>query len=208
MEGKRDSFFKWDKNQLDGNKSYNKEKQIHFKEKRQESFDKNRNGKKEEKDEKKPFDKKAYRLKKYSKKYKLEQWEEQRKKVLLRNLQKELKNDEVSGTYKPKTFDEDIIDGQEVGRFVKHPDLLGKENVVVKKKPFLSAREKQEKIKQEKIEKQQQVQKAIEEKKQKLDAYRKKKQEKFKKLSRKTKKGQPVMTGRLELLLEKIQKNK
>ncbi|KAI8432640.1 hypothetical protein MSG28_013619 [Choristoneura fumiferana] len=164
--------------------------------------------KKEEKDEKKPFDKKAYRLKKYSKKYKLEQWEEQRKKVLLRNLQKELKNDEVTGTYKPKTFDEDVTDGQEVGRFVRHPDFLGKENVAAKKKPFLSAREKQEKIKQEKLEKQQQVQKAIEEKKQKLEAYRKKKQEKFKKLSRKTKKGQPVMTGRLELLLEKIQKNK
>lgn len=55
---------------------------------------------------------------------------------MLRNLQKELKNDEVSGTYKPKSFDEDIIDGQEVGRFVKHPDLLGKENVVVKRNLF------------------------------------------------------------------------
>ncbi|GIY10066.1 hypothetical protein CEXT_234811 [Caerostris extrusa] len=37
--------------------------------------------------------------------------------------------------------------------------------------------------------------------------YLKKKQENFKKLSQKTKWGQPVMKGRMEILLEKIQKS-
>ncbi|XP_063542544.1 uncharacterized protein LOC134751119 [Cydia strobilella] len=225
---KQDSFFLRGKKQLNGNKFNNKVKpddnqgndfkgkgqnfKQDFKGKRLQKFDQNR-VQKDNSDDKKPFDKKTYRLKKYSKKYKLEQWEEQRKKRLLRNLQKDLKSDEGAGTYKPKTFDEDVTDGQDVtGRFVKHPDLIEKENVEKmekeKKKPILSARERHEKMKQVKLEKQQQVQKAIEEKKQKMQEYKKIKQEKFKKLSRKTKKGQPVMTGRLELLLENIQKNK
>ncbi|XP_063369877.1 uncharacterized protein LOC134658198 [Cydia amplana] len=225
---KQDSFFLKGK-KLNGNKFNNKVrpeenygnndfkgKVQNFKQdfigKRQQNFDQIR-VQKDNSDEKKPFDKKTYRLKKYSKKYKLEQWEEQRKKLLLRNLQKDLKTDEGAGTYKPKTFDEDATDGQDVtGRFVKHPDLIEKENAErvekEKKKPTLTARERHEKVKQDKLEKRQQVQKIIEEKKQKMQEYKKQKQEKFKKLSRKTKKGQPVMTGRLELLLEKIQKNK
>ncbi|XP_061724350.1 uncharacterized protein LOC133530455 [Cydia pomonella] len=222
---KQDSFFLRGKKQLNGNKFNNKVKpdenqgnndfkgnSQNFKGKRQQKFDQNR-VQKDNSDDKKPFDKKTYRLKKYSKKYKLEQWEEQRKKRLLRNLQKDLKNDEGAGTYKPKTFDEDAADGQDVtGRFVKHPDLIEKEIAEKadkeKKRPVLSARERHEKMKQDKLERQQQMQKAIEEKNQKMQEYKKKKQEKFKKLSKKTKKGQPMMTGRLELLLEKIQKNK
>jgi hypothetical protein len=38
-----------------------------------------------------------------------------------------------------------------------------------------------------------------------LDNYKKKKTERFKMLSKKTRKGQPVMAGRMQLLLEKIQ---
>lgn len=40
-----------------------------------------------------------------------------------------------------------------------------------------------------------------------LNKYKQKKTEKYKKLSKKTKKGQPVMKYRLEMLLEKIEKN-
>jgi len=43
-------------------------------------------------------------------------------------------------------------------------------------------------------------------KKEALEAYKKKKMEKFKVLSKKTRRGQPVMAGRMQLLLEKIQK--
>ncbi|CAH2057087.1 unnamed protein product, partial [Iphiclides podalirius] len=161
---------------------------------------------------KKPFDKKAYRLKKYSKKYKLEQWEEQRKKKMLYDYHKSIKNDPMLGSYKPKSFDEDTIDSNEqnVGKFVRHPDLIEKENIKKqteksKRDPFYKAKQHLEKIKQEKMQKQQELEKSRVERAQKLEEYKKKKQERFKKLSKKTKRGQPVMTGRLELLLEKIQ---
>lgn len=227
MDTKRDSFFlnknenkkngfdrkrenKDDFHKKNENKGFNKKKD--FNNKRQEQFNKNRGIEEKQEGEKKPFDKKAYRLKKYSKKYKLEQWEEQRKKKMLREYQKDLKNDPMAGSYKPKGFDEDVTDSNEVGRFVRHPDLIENENTdekvtkFTKKDPFQKAKEHFNKVKEEKLQKQQEKEKAMEEKRQKLQEYKKKKQERFKKLSRKTKKGQPVMTGRLELLLEKIQK--
>ncbi|XP_017892998.1 uncharacterized protein LOC108632752 [Ceratina calcarata] len=43
---------------------------------------------------KKPFDKKKYRLQKYSNKYKINQWEERRKKAILRGFYKELDKDQ------------------------------------------------------------------------------------------------------------------
>ena len=51
------------------------------------------------------------------------------------------------------------------------------------------------------------IAKQKQEKEEALKKYREKKTEHFKKLSQKTKKGQPLMKGRLEILLEKIQKN-
>ncbi|CAG9793025.1 unnamed protein product [Diatraea saccharalis] len=199
MEKKKDPFFLSKKPEMNQNKNFN--------EKRQHQFDKNREVVKQDATDKKPFDKKTYRLKKYSKKYKLEQWEEQRKKKLLRNYYKEVVNDPAAGLYKPKTFDEDTTDSNEVGRFVRHPELIEKENktLQIKKDPYHKAKERFDKIKQEKLQKQQEIEKAKEEKQKKLFEYKKKKQEKFKKLSKKTRKGQPVMTGRLELLLEKLQ---
>ncbi|XP_050356385.1 thyroid transcription factor 1-associated protein 26 [Nymphalis io] len=210
MENKRDSFFLKNKKQKP-NKGQEK-KEFKSKNERQKNFDDNRHGLDETEKEtgKKPFDKKTYRLKKYSKKYKLEKWEEQRKMKMLHEYQKSIKDDPMVGSYKTKPFDEDTTDANPtVGRFVKHPDLLEKGSSVTRNKdPYTKAKERFNKIKQEKIEKQQAVQKANQERFQKLQEYKKKKNERFKKLSKKTKKGQPVMTGRLELLLEKIQSSK
>ncbi|KAF9416075.1 hypothetical protein HW555_006487 [Spodoptera exigua] len=129
MEKKRDSFFMKMKRDQGQTVQKNQKEIKENTNKRQEEFDKNRKGL-EVKSEKKPFDKKAYRLKKYSKKYKLEQWEEQRKKRLLREYRKDIKNDPTVGSYKAKTFDEDVTDGsQTAGKYVRHPDLLEKENV-------------------------------------------------------------------------------
>lgn len=216
MEKKRDSFFLQNKkqkpnkppikeNQETASNKYNNKKEFHTKQAkvRQQQFDDNRDTK-----EKKPFDKKTYRLKKYSKKYKLEQWEEQRKKKLLHNYYKEIQNDPSAGTYKPVSFDDDAPDGNEfIGRYVKHPDLIDKENSQKEKKrdPYHKAKEEYKKIKQDKLLKKEEMQKAKEERNKKLHEYKKKKQERFKKLSKKNKKGQPMMKGRLEMLLEKIQ---
>lgn len=217
MDKKRDSFFLANKKK-DKQPDRNADKEVNKgmkkdrgdqqgKKKRQDHFMKNRVSPENGQD-KKPFDKKAYRLKKYSKKYKLDQWEEHRKKQLLRNYYKEVKNEPATGSYKPINFDEDVTDSnQEVGRFVKHPDVLEKEKAS-RKDPFWQAKQQYNKIKQDKQRKKEEIEKAKEEKNQKLQEYKKKKQERFKKLSKKTKKGQPVMTGRLEMLLEKIQTTK
>ena len=207
MEKKRDNFFLQNKKQKP-EKKQNKQ-DLKNNDKRQKEFDDNRNGLLEVKDDKEkiPFDKKTYRLKKYSKKYKLEKWEEQRKKKMLHEYQKSIKNDPMVGSYKPKSFDEDVTDSS-VGRFVKHPDLIENESKATltrNKDPYSKAKEQYNKVKQGKIEKQQEIEKRKQAKMQKLEEYKKKKHERFKKLSKKTKKGQPVMTGRLELLLEKIQ---
>ncbi|XP_026728381.1 thyroid transcription factor 1-associated protein 26 homolog [Trichoplusia ni] len=216
MEKKRDSFFLKRKKENGKPERKDKDEIVNRKNKRQEELDKNRKGL--DIKEKKPFDKKAYRLKKYSKKYKLEQWEEQRKKRLIREYRKNVKNDPTVGSYKPKSFDEETDGADETGKYVRHPDLVDKvdtENKTnevtitkIKKDPFHKAKEHLKKVKQEKLEKQQQIEKIKEEKRQKMEEYKKKKQERFKKLSKKTKKGQPMMTGRLELLLEKIQSTK
>lgn len=213
MDKKQESFFLRTKKPQSNNKKVDEQKTKPLereKDSRLKNFDKNRPLKdKNNEVEKKPFDKKAYRLKKYSKKYKLEQWEEKRKKKLLYDYHKSIKNDPMLGSYTPKSFDEDTIDSNEpeVGKFVRHPDLIEKAKVQkTKKDPFKKAKEHYEKLKLEKLQKQQELEKSKQEKAQKLQEYKKKKQERFKKLSKKTKKGQPVMTGRLELLLEKIQK--
>jgi hypothetical protein len=51
------------------------------------------------------------------------------------------------------------------------------------------------------------VWKCKEEQQEALSEYKRKKMQVYKQLSKKTRKGQPVMRGRLELLLEKIQQS-
>ncbi|CAG5027063.1 unnamed protein product [Parnassius apollo] len=204
MEKKRDSFFLQNKN-LPRNSEITIKKPYSKNDKCGDFDQKDHITSISKKDEgKKTFDKKAYRLKKYSKKYKLKQWEEKRKKKLLYDYHKSIKNDPLLGSYKPKSFDEDNVDNPDIGKFVRHPDLI-KEAHKNKKDAFQKAKEHYEKIKQEKVEKQRELEKSRQERAEKIQEYKKKKQERFKKLSKKTKKGQPVMTGRLELLLEKIQ---
>lgn len=155
---------------------------------------------------KKPFDKKQYRLKKYSNKYKLDKWEKNRKKKLMRDYYKEVKNDPMAGSYKPKSFDEEETVTDSIGgRFVRHPDLIEKEVRVKKKRdPFLNAKKKYEQIKQDKMERLREIKKKRAEKQRKLAEYKKKKADRFKMLSRRTKKGQPVINGKLQLLLNVI----
>lgn len=210
MERKQDSFFLRNKKSQGKNTTIAEKPKSSAEISRQNTYDNNRPAlqAKKEDDGKAPFDKKAYRLKKYSKKYKLEQWEEKRKKKLLYDYHKTIKNDPMLGSYKPKSFDEDNTDANDhaIGKFVRHPDLIEEKKVEKgKKDPYKKAKEHLEKVKQEKLQKQQEKEKSKLEKAQKLQEYKKKKQDRFKKLSKKTKRGQPVMTGRLELLLEKIQ---
>ncbi|XP_017789160.1 PREDICTED: thyroid transcription factor 1-associated protein 26 homolog [Habropoda laboriosa] len=141
--------------------------------------------------EKKPFNKKKYRLQKYSNKYKINQWEERRKKAILRGFYKELDTNQQKILKKPSTS--------------KSDDQIENEKQPKKISPFHKAKQEFLRKKDEKRKKKEEVSKVKEEREKALKEYKEKRMQTYKKLSKKTKKGQPVMKDRLEMLLEKIQ---
>lgn len=164
----------------------------------------------------KKFDKKTWRLKNYSKKYKLEQWEEKRKKAVLKEYYQKTKDEnpkiDVKKIYEQYDSDNEIIENennqnetdsgqnQETPKnYVRNPNF--KPKISTKKKVKMEL----ERIKAEKLQKREEILKKKEEKDEALKLYKQKKQQKEKKLNQKTKRGQPIMKGRMEMLLEKIQ---
>ncbi|CAK9809518.1 Thyroid transcription factor 1-associated protein 26 homolog [Anthophora quadrimaculata] len=141
--------------------------------------------------EKKPFDKKKYRLQKYSNKYKINQWEERRKKAILRDFYKELDTDKQKILKKPSAS--------------KSDDQTENEKQLKKISPFHKAKQEFLRKKDEKRKKKEEALRVKQEREEALKKYKEKKMQTYKKLSKKTKKGQPVMKDRLEMLLEKIQ---
>lgn len=148
--------------------------------------------------EKKPFNKKQWRLKKYSKKYKLDEWESKRKKFMEHRYKRELKKQPAVATNVQKIYEEEDdggIDGEEETQQTETT------NVKETKRRRLNYAERMEKLKRDKEE----ALKRSEERKAQIEEAKKKKIEKNRILSRKTRKGQPIMKGRLELLLKQIQ---
>lgn len=145
---------------------------------------------------KKPFDKKKYRLQKYSKKYKIEQWEEKQKKIALRQYHKQLKH-ETPG-----------FDIQQIYAEANEEDIEEESNepkISRGRKPFVKPHEEFLRIQDEKQKRKEEIARKKAEREEAVKASRKKKAERSKKLGKKTKRGQPVMKERIELLLEKIQ---
>lgn len=172
-----------------------------------------------EKNQKKPFDKRKYRLQKYSKKYKLEQWEDKRKKAVLREYYKELKHESPSKTFDVRKIyaeneNELENDGTETAEKPGSDPNAAQEvphekeepnDQKAKRKPSKRAHLEFQRIKEEKQKRREEMLKLKAEKEEARKAHKQKKIENFKRLSRKTKKGQPIMKDRIELLLEKIQ---
>lgn len=164
-------------------------------------------------EKKKTFNKKEYRFKKYSKKYKLLQWEEKRKKTLLREYHRSLKNEknqilDVSEIYDKYSDDPSI----ETSRHEENKDNINVDNESVepqkkKKKPFLKPHERYQQIREEKQKKMEEMMRKKAEREEAINKARKERFERNKKLSRKTKKGQPIMKYRIEMLLDKIEKS-
>ncbi|XP_012225860.1 thyroid transcription factor 1-associated protein 26 homolog [Linepithema humile] len=143
----------------------------------------------------KKFDKKKYRLQKYSNKYKINQWEERRKKAVLREFYKEVQKDQRNSAQ----------DSLNLSNTSKESEITSKS----KKKGYAFYKAKQE-YKRKLDEKKTKIEDANrrkEEREEALKKYKEKKIRNFKVLSKKTKKGQPVMKGRVEMLLEKIQQS-
>lgn len=99
-------------------------------------------------DKKKPFDKKLFRLKKYSKKYKLQQWEEKRKKTAFREYQRSFNKiiepkQDISKIYEEEYSNElkSQIDADNEGETLQR---------IKNKKPFLKPHERYKQIKEEK----------------------------------------------------------
>ncbi|CAL1683256.1 unnamed protein product [Lasius platythorax] len=148
------------------------------------------NGKREKK-----FDKKKYRLQKYSNKYKINQWEEKRKKAVLRGFYKELEKDRQNSSQASSNLNRASNNTNEISSS--------------KSKSYAFYKAKQE-YKRKQEEKKKRIEDAIRVKAEREEALRKYKEKKlhnYKMLSKKTKKGQPVMKGRIEMLLEKIQQS-
>lgn len=185
--------------------------------------------------EKKFFDKKTYRMKKYSNKYKLDKWEENRRKTVLKKYYKDIKNDPQYGNYKPFNFDdvqmsasddekesheeeekaapfpidkkvEKKPDDEEI-KYVMHPDAMDKfrKKQKTKNQPFRKAQQELSRLRDERIAKKEAALKAKQERAEALAQYKLKKTEKFKKLSKRTRTGQPLMKDRMQMLLENIQ---
>ncbi|XP_034251345.1 thyroid transcription factor 1-associated protein 26 homolog [Thrips palmi] len=131
-----------------------------------------------------------FRNNKYNHKSKVQQFEEKRRKSALHKYYKELKKSgqNVQGPVGKS-------DSKEPGnkrRSDWNPYEKAKEELAKRKKEKAEARAQKETQKKERDEA--------------LEKYKKEKTRKFVQLKKKTKRGQPVMAGRMELLLEKIQK--
>ncbi|KAI4487879.1 hypothetical protein M0802_011767 [Mischocyttarus mexicanus] len=150
------------------------------------------NDSKTSKSEKKIFDKKKYRLKKYSNKYKVDQWQERRKLAISRNYYKEIRK-EQHGSFQQQNKTE-----------------FKNETSEPKKKPsfFDIAKREYERKKEDKKKRKEEMLRIKSEREEALRKYKEKKLKTYKMLSKKTKKGQPVMKDRIELLLQKIQQEK
>lgn len=168
---------------------------------------------------KKPFDKKTYRLKKYSKKFKVQQWEDTRKKAVLKDYYRQVKDPDqkfdVTRIYDdPRNRDSDddnlptnTTPTTSITKIVEVNKSSGDDTLIKKKKPFQKAQEHFNRLKDEKQKKREEFLKVKAEREEALKKYRKEKSIKSKRLSRKTKRGQPIMKDRIEMLLEKIQKS-
>lgn len=172
------------------------------------------NGKKTKSEPKKPFDKKQWRLRKYSKKYKLDQWEEKRKKTVLREYYKEIKDDDIKTKFDvKKIYDEDETKEPSKEENENENNLntdirIGQEAAKgTKKTAFRKAHLEYQRIQEEKKRKKEELTRKKAERDEALKVYKEKKVKKFKALSKKTRKGQPIMKDRMEMLLAQIQDN-
>ncbi|XP_076647397.1 uncharacterized protein LOC143355991 [Halictus rubicundus] len=142
---------------------------------------------------KKPFDKKKYRAQKYSNKYKINQWEERRKKAILRDYYKDL---DKSQREDPK---------QSVSLKIGDQNENDQQTEPKKVSAFHKAKREFLRKKDEKRKRKEEATRVKSEKDEALKKYKEKRMQTYKRLSKKTRKGQPVMKDRMEMLLEKIQ---
>ncbi|EFA07318.1 thyroid transcription factor 1-associated protein 26 [Tribolium castaneum] len=149
---------------------------------------------------KKAFNKSKWRAEKYSFKKKLEKWNDKRTEYIRHGYCKE-QNREKNQFDVNKIYEEE--ERREKGE--ANEEVIEQESGPKRRRK--SFKERMQEERDEKEAKRAEFLRKKAEKEEALRKYHKEKLEKFKKLNKKTKKGQPVMKGRIEYLLEKIQRS-
>lgn len=168
------------------------------------------------KNTKKPFDKKTYRLKKYSKKYKIDQWEQKRKRTVLNEYYKQIKNDNTKSDVQKiyEQYDEEEKEGsssiqeENDNENNLNEDLSKNERQKTnRKKVFRKSHEEFQRVREENARKMEEIEKKKAERAEIIKQQKLKRLERNKLLNQKTRKGQPIMKHRMEMLLEQIQRS-
>jgi hypothetical protein len=143
-----------------------------------------------------------WRSQKYSVKSKLDNWKFQRKNYMFHKYRKEQNRAQNAGIQ----FDVKKIYDEEKNELTEHGDSEGGIEDF-RTKAFVKQSERILQSKEEKEQRKFELLKMKVEREASKKKSKKERLEKYKKLNRKTIKGQPVMKGRMEHLLEKIQKS-
>ena len=140
---------------------------------------------------KKPFNKKVWRDKKYNHGHKVEQWREKHKVAVKMRYKRMLKKEQKKNPdIKPENTAES---NKNISNVPKHKTAFSKARQQFNEKELNKKKKKEEFIKKQS------------EKEEAMKKYKEKKAARLKVLNSKTRRGQPVMAGRMELLLAKIQ---
>ena len=151
--------------------------------------------------EKKVFDKKAYRIKKYDKKVKVDEWKIKRQ-TFMTHKYKKLQKRLSPGPDLAKIYNEGKTSAGQPSEISQNkaekPGFRKPTSLDRAKKMF-------EQKKNERSNKEAEFQRRQAEKVAKQKIYKEKKDKRYKTIKAKTKNGQPLMGGRIDLLLERIQ---
>ena len=156
--------------------------------------------------EKKFFDKKAYRIKKYDKKVKVDEWKNKRQ-TFMTHKYKKLQKKLGPGLDIEKIYNENKPLNSKPGHATQTSPSQGRGLKPGYKKPTSLDKAKKmfEQKKNERSKKEAEFQRRQAEKLAKQKIYKEKKDKRYKTIKAKTKNGQPLMGGRIDLLLERIQ---
>ena len=140
---------------------------------------------------KKPFNKKIWRDKKYNHGHKVEQWREKHKVAVKMRYKRMLKKEQKKNPdFKPENT---AKPNNNISNVPKHKTAFSKARQQFNEKELNKKKKKEEFVRKQS------------EKEEAIKKYKEKKAAKLKVLNSKTRRGQPVMAGRMELLLAKIQ---
>ncbi|BES94367.1 rRNA processing [Nesidiocoris tenuis] len=138
------------------------------------------------------FDKKKWREKKYDRKVQAKDREDKQKFILKQKLQRQLKKENPSAY--PLFNPDDLRSGAE-SSYQEKPRKLSQ--IKMAQLEYKKKQETKQKMREQRLKKKEEIAQA-------LQNYRLKKLETNKVLNKKTKRGQPLMKGRMQLLFEKV----